>query len=72
MTAQQGYIAACKRPGELGAHSLHLCHMSVPDLKVAQHFYLMEQGSVSFSGNPGALAEDDVIQRAYLGQQRKT
>ena len=41
-------------------------------LKVAQHFYLMEQGSVSFSGNPGALAEDDVIQRAYLGQQRKT
>ena len=41
-------------------------------LKVAQHFYLMEQGSVSFSGNPGELAEDDVIQRAYLGQQRKT
>ncbi len=41
-------------------------------LKVAQHFYLMEQGSVSFSGNPGELAEDDVIQRAYLGQQRKS
>ena len=41
-------------------------------LKVAQHFYLMEQGRVSFSGNPGELAEDDVIQRAYLGQQRKT
>ena len=41
-------------------------------LKVAQHFYLMEQGRVSFSGNPGELAEDDVIQRTYLGQQRKT
>jgi branched-chain amino acid transport system ATP-binding protein len=39
-------------------------------LKVAQHFYLMEQGSVSFSGNPGELAADDLIQRAYLGQQR--
>jgi len=39
-------------------------------LKVAQHFYLMEQGRVSFSGNPGALADDDVIQRAYLGQKR--
>lgn len=41
-------------------------------LKVAQHFYLMEQGRVSFSGGPGALAEDDLIQRAYLGRQRKT
>jgi branched-chain amino acid transport system ATP-binding protein len=39
-------------------------------LKVAQHFYLMEQGRVSFSGTPGQLAEDDVIQRAYLGQRR--
>ena len=39
-------------------------------LKVAQHFYLMEQGRVSFSGTPGELADDDVIQRAYLGQQR--
>lgn len=39
-------------------------------LKVAQHFFLMEQGRVSFSGNPGALADDDVIQRAYLGKRR--
>jgi len=39
VTAQQGFIEACKRTGELGAHSLHLCHMSVPDLKEAQHFY---------------------------------
>jgi branched-chain amino acid transport system ATP-binding protein len=39
-------------------------------LKVAQHFYLMEQGKVSFSGTPGALAEDEVIRRAYLGSSR--
>jgi branched-chain amino acid transport system ATP-binding protein len=39
-------------------------------LKVAQHFYLMEQGRVSFSGTPGELAGDDVIQRAYLGHKR--
>jgi branched-chain amino acid transport system ATP-binding protein len=36
-------------------------------LKVAQHFYLMEQGRVTFSGDPGSLAEDEVIKRAYLG-----
>ena len=39
-------------------------------LKVAQHFYLMEQGRVSFSGSPGELADDDVIQRAYLGRKK--
>ena len=39
-------------------------------LKVAQHFYLMVQGRVSFSGTPGELAADDVVQRAYLGQRR--
>ncbi len=39
-------------------------------LQVAQHFYLMEQGKVSFSGTPGALAEDEVIRRAYLGSTR--
>jgi branched-chain amino acid transport system ATP-binding protein len=38
-------------------------------LKVAQHFYLMELGRVSFSGTPGQLAEDDVVQRAYLGKR---
>ncbi len=36
-------------------------------LQVAHHFYLMEQGRVTFSGTPGELAEDEVIQRAYLG-----
>ncbi|MCA3177798.1 MAG: ABC transporter ATP-binding protein [Burkholderiaceae bacterium] len=39
-------------------------------LKVAQHFYLMEQGRVAFSGTPGQLAEDDVVQRAYLGRRK--
>jgi branched-chain amino acid transport system ATP-binding protein len=39
-------------------------------LQIAHHFYLMEQGRVTFSGNPGQLAEDEVIQRAYLGTRR--
>jgi branched-chain amino acid transport system ATP-binding protein len=39
-------------------------------LKVAHHFYLMEQGRITFSGKPGKLAEDEVIQRAYLGTRR--
>jgi branched-chain amino acid transport system ATP-binding protein len=32
----------------------------------------MEQGRVTFSGEPGKLAEDEVIQRAYLGSSRQT
>ncbi len=36
-------------------------------LKVAHHFYLIEQGKITFSGTPGSLAEDEVIRRAYLG-----
>jgi branched-chain amino acid transport system ATP-binding protein len=39
-------------------------------LKVAHHFYLMEQGRVTFSGTPGQLAEDEVIHRAYLGSRQ--
>jgi branched-chain amino acid transport system ATP-binding protein len=39
-------------------------------LKVAKHFYLIEQGRVTFSGDPGSLAEDEVIRRAYLGTKR--
>jgi len=39
-------------------------------LRVAHHFYLMEQGRVTFSGDPGSLAEDELIRRAYLGSTR--
>jgi branched-chain amino acid transport system ATP-binding protein len=39
-------------------------------LQVAHHFYLMEQGRVTFSGTPGQVAEDDVIRRAYLGSAK--
>ncbi len=38
-------------------------------LQVANHFYLLDQGSVAFSGAPGDIGEDDVIQRAYLGSK---
>ncbi len=41
-------------------------------LQVAQQFFLMEQGRITFSGTPGQLAEDEVIQRAYLGARRAT
>ena len=39
-------------------------------LKVAHQFFLMEQGRITFKGTPGQLAEDEVIQRAYLGTRR--
>jgi branched-chain amino acid transport system ATP-binding protein len=39
-------------------------------LQVAHRFFLMEQGRVTFKGTPGQLAEDEVIQRAYLGTRR--
>ena len=39
-------------------------------LTVAHHFYLIEQGKVTYSGNPGSLAEDEVIKRAYLGSAK--
>ena len=38
-------------------------------LQVAHHFFLLEQGRVTFHGTPGELAEDEVIQRAYLGSR---
>ena len=39
-------------------------------LQIADHFYLLDQGRVTFSGTPGELAEDEVIQRAYLGSSQ--
>jgi branched-chain amino acid transport system ATP-binding protein len=41
-------------------------------LQVAHQFFLMEQGRITFTGTPGQLAEDEVIQRAYLGTRRHT
>ena len=40
-------------------------------LQVAHHFYLIEQGRVTFSGSPGTLAEEEVIRRAYLGSAKQ-
>jgi len=39
-------------------------------LDVADRFYLMEQGRITFQGAPGELAKDEVIRRAYLGSAR--
>ncbi len=41
-------------------------------MKVAQHFYLLQQGRVTFSGTPAQLAEDDSVQRAYLAGHSAT
>jgi branched-chain amino acid transport system ATP-binding protein len=38
--------------------------------RVAQHFYLLEQGRQVFSGDATAMAADDVIQRVYLGKRQ--
>ena len=62
-----GIIAELNREGVtifLVEQNAHLA------LQVAHHFYLMEQGRVTFSGNPGELAEDEIIKRAYLGTRR--
>ena len=40
---------------------------AVKALEVADHFYLLDQGRVAFSGTPGEMENDDVIKRAYLG-----
>ncbi len=39
-------------------------------LRVADHFYLMDHGRIAFDGDAQALAEDEVIRRAYLGDRR--
>ena len=40
-------------------------------LTVAHKFYLIEGGEITFSGSPGELEEDEVIQRAYLGTHKE-
>ena len=39
MTAIRGHVAATRRPGALGVHSIDHFALMVPDLKVAEHFY---------------------------------
>ncbi len=36
-------------------------------LKVADYFYLLDQGKVTFSGTPDEVKSDDLIRQAYLG-----
>jgi branched-chain amino acid transport system ATP-binding protein len=62
-----GIIAELNRDGTTIFLVEQNAHMA---LKVAHKFFLMEQGRVTFEGTPGQLAEDEVIQRAYLGARR--
>jgi len=41
-------------------------------MKVAQHFDLLQQGRVTFSGTPDQLASDDLVKRAYLAGHSAT
>lgn len=61
MTAIRGTIGVNKRPGELGAHSLDMFRMTVPDLTAAEKFYrefgldVKEEGNglgIYTEGNP--------------------
>ena len=36
-------------------------------LKIAHKLYLLEQGTVTFEGNPTEMQQEELIQRAYLG-----
>ena len=36
-------------------------------LKIAHKLYLLEQGAVTFEGNPTEMQQEELIQRAYLG-----
>jgi branched-chain amino acid transport system ATP-binding protein len=62
-----GIVAELNREGTTIFLVEQNAHMA---LQVAHQFYLMEQGRVTFTGTPGQLAEDEVIQRAYLGTRR--
>jgi len=62
-----GIIAELHRDGTTIFLVEQNAHMA---LQVARHFYLIEQGRITFSGNPGSLAEDEVIHRAYLGSAK--
>ncbi|ETX30813.1 ABC transporter ATP-binding protein [Roseivivax isoporae] len=39
-------------------------------LDYADHFYLLEQGHVTFGGDPATVDHDDLIARAYLGARK--
>ena len=39
-------------------------------LDYCDHFYLLEQGRVTFDGVPGAVDHEEVIHRAYLGARK--
>jgi branched-chain amino acid transport system ATP-binding protein len=62
-------VAALNRDGTTILLVEQNAHMA---LKVAHQFFLMEQGRITFKGTPGQIAEDEVIQRAYLGARRAT
>lgn len=63
MTANPGYIAPKRRPGELGVHSLDHFALTVPDLEVARHFYASFGLQVPEEGNTLGMYVEGVPHR---------
>jgi catechol-2,3-dioxygenase len=59
MTSIGGFIERCRRPGELGAHSMDHFGLTVPDLAVAQEFYQAFGLDVREEGNAIGLYTRD-------------
>ena len=60
-------FAIIKQLNEDGMSILLVEQNATKALQVADYFYLLDQGKVTFSGTPDQLKDDDIIKRAYLG-----
>ena len=60
-------FAIIKQLNEDGMTILLVEQNATKALQVADYFYLLDQGKVTFSGTPDQLKDDDIIKRAYLG-----
>ena len=60
-------FAIIKQLNEDGMSILLVEQSATKALQVADYFYLLDQGKVTFSGTPDQVKDDDIIKRAYLG-----
>ena len=60
-------FAIIKQLNEDGMSILLVEQNATKALQVADYFYLLDQGKVTFSGTPDQVKDDDIIKRAYLG-----
>ena len=60
-------FAIIKQLNEDGMSILLVEQNATKALQVADYFYLLDQGKVTFSGTPDQVKDNDIIKRAYLG-----